>query len=120
MLQEGKPGTNDLAAQLSQITLKPTDEQDRIKELENENSSLEREMVDLKQKLKTLETQLRCYETNEFEVADILDDKFEKGKHLYLVRWKHFGSSSDSWEKETNLKKCPEILAAYLSSKPTK
>lgn len=118
--QKKEPESDDLTAQFNQIMFNQTGKQNRIKDLENENSFLKNEVSELEQRVKALETRIRCYEKNEFEVEEILDDKFEKGKRLYLVRWKHFDSSSDSWEKENNLKKCPEILSAYLSSKPAK
>lgn len=118
--QKKEPESADLVAQSSQIISEQTEKQNRIKDLEIENSSLKNELSELEQKVQRLEIKIRCYEKNEFEVENILDDKFEKGKHLYLVRWKHFDCNSDSWEKENNLKKSPEILAAYLLSKQAK
>lgn len=115
-----EPKSDDLNGRVNQITFDQTDEQNRIKYLENENSALKNKVNELEQRAKTLEIQVRCYEKNEFEVEKILDDKLDKGKRLYLVRWKHFDSNSDTWEKETFFKKRPEILSAYLSSKQAK
>lgn len=100
----------------SQIVLKLDSEQNRTKNLQEKNTALKDEIVGLKQEIKVLKCQLRCWEKNEFEVDQILDDKIENGEQLYLVRWKHFGNKYDTWEKKDNLK-CPKILAAYIASK---
>lgn len=91
--------------------------------LNNNNSEglreLETENKQLREKIKTLERQLKCYAKNEFEVEQLLDDKFEKQKHLFLVRWKYFDETYDTWEKLENLQ-CPKILKAYNASKESK
>lgn len=48
-----------------------------------------------------------------FEVDKLIDHRGRKGKREFLVRWKHFDSEDDTWEKEENLS-CPKILAKYL------
>lgn len=45
----------------------------------------------------------------------ILDDKLVSERH-YLVQWKGFDQSHDSWERESNLS-CPTILKKYKQSK---
>lgn len=49
---------------------------------------------------------------DEFEVEAILGHRGKKGKYQYLIRWKNYPPSEDSWEKEANLN-CPEILLEY-------
>lgn len=51
----------------------------------------------------------------EFEVDQLLKHKKQRGKTLYLVRWKGYNKDYDTWEKEENLN-CPEILVAYKES----
>jgi hypothetical protein len=43
-------------------------------------------------------------EGEEFEVASILKHRTARGKKLeYLIRWKGFDVSDDTWEPEANL-----------------
>lgn len=49
----------------------------------------------------------------EYEVETILDHEVKGGQRRFLIRWKHFSSFHDSWEKESNLN-CPEILNSYF------
>lgn len=53
----------------------------------------------------------------DYEVEDIVDHKVERKKKFYLVRWKNYGSESDTWEPEDSLS-CPEIIEKYNSSLP--
>lgn len=48
---------------------------------------------------------------NVFEVESLLDDKVI-AENYYLVRWKGFDSSHDSWVRESNLS-CATILKRY-------
>lgn len=48
----------------------------------------------------------------EFEVEDIVDHKIVRGKTSFLIRWKNYDSSGDTWEPESGLS-CPEIIARY-------
>ncbi|KAJ6634776.1 Chromobox protein like 3 [Pseudolycoriella hygida] len=48
----------------------------------------------------------------EYEVEDIVDHKIVRGKTSFLIRWKNYDSSGDTWEPESSLS-CPEIIAAY-------
>lgn len=50
---------------------------------------------------------------NEYEVEKLLKHRKRNKKLQFLVRWKHFSSCHDSWEKEENLE-CPEILNEYM------
>lgn len=51
-----------------------------------------------------------------YEVECLLDDKIVCKKRLYLVHWKGYDSSHDSWVAESNLF-CPSILDTYKNSK---
>lgn len=48
----------------------------------------------------------------EYEVEDIVDHKIVRGKTSFLIRWKNYDASGDTWEPESSLS-CPEIIAAY-------
>lgn len=55
-------------------------------------------------------------DVNEYEVEAILDHTGRKGQRKFLIRWKHFPPSFDTWEKESNLN-CDEILKDYSKTK---
>ncbi len=48
----------------------------------------------------------------EYEVEDIVDHKIVRGKTSFLIRWKNYDASGDTWEPESSLS-CPEIIANY-------
>lgn len=50
-------------------------------------------------------------DSDEYEVEKILKKK--KGKEVYLVRWKGFGSNFDTWERKENLIHCPKLLKEF-------
>jgi hypothetical protein len=54
---------------------------------------------------------------HEFEIERIVSEKkLTRGKRKYthyLVRWKGYDSSADTWEPERNLKNAPEVLRAW-------
>lgn len=62
---------------------------------------------------------------NEYEVEAVVDSKTVKGKTKYLIRWKGFEESDDTWEPEDTLH-CPELIRAFnkkgkkVVKKPTK
>src|SRR5690606_26351257 len=53
----------------------------------------------------------------EYEVHDILDSRWRgRGKNRkleYLVSWKGYGSTDDTWEPEENLEHAPEIVKEF-------
>lgn len=51
-------------------------------------------------------------EEPEFEVANIVDKRTRKGKIQYLVEWKGFDKSANTWEPKENLQ-CFDIIDAY-------
>lgn len=50
---------------------------------------------------------------NIFEVEKLLKHKVQRKERFFLVRWKKYDASHDTWERESNLF-CPQILKAYL------
>ena len=55
-----------------------------------------------------------------YEVEKILKCKAKKGKRVYLIKWKNFPSTSNSWEPEENLTE--DLVADYhrrIDSKKT-
>ncbi|MBW0587392.1 hypothetical protein O181_127107, partial [Austropuccinia psidii MF-1] len=61
-------------------------------------------------------------EEEEWEVSQILDSKFKRGKLWYLVEWKGFSQDSErsTWEPTQNLKNCPELFKDFHSLYPDK
>ena len=50
---------------------------------------------------------------DEFEVEEILDRRFERGELFYLVKWKNYESSANSWEPIRNLIHCRELIKEF-------
>ena len=48
----------------------------------------------------------------EFEVEEILDKRKHYGKIQYLIKWKGYPLSEESWEPENNLN-CPDLLEEF-------
>jgi|ERR1712130_35929 len=57
------------------------------------------------------ELQMADSEEN-FEVEEIVNHRFRKGKIQYLIRWKNYTPEDDTWEPKENLE-CPEKIEAY-------
>lgn len=72
------------------------------------------------------ETRLKAREeaqasNNEYEVEYIVDKKVVKGKTKYLVHWKGWESSDDTWQPEEDLLNCPNLIKEFKKKKtPTK
>jgi len=54
----------------------------------------------------------------EYEVEDIISHKKSHGRFLYLIRWKGFGSDSDTWETSATIENCPDVLNKYIDEHP--
>lgn len=52
-----------------------------------------------------------------FEVKNIVGHRGRKGNRQYLIHWKGYTNKDNTWEKETNLSSCPEILEEYKKKK---
>lgn len=46
------------------------------------------------------------------KVEDILGHKVEDGTKYFLIRWKGFDSSADTWERQNNISS-PALVAQY-------
>lgn len=50
----------------------------------------------------------------EFEVERVIEVHFKKnGKKEFLIRWKGFTATDDTWEPEENLN-CPDLIAKFM------
>lgn len=54
--------------------------------------------------------------TTDYAVESIIADKIVNKKKYYLVHWKGYGETDDSWEPKKNLN-CPYLLDQYEQSK---
>lgn len=91
-----------------------------ISDLKRENQTLKARINQYKTGLtqqKTVENDMSHIqnEDQEYEVESILDHKSTKGGRQYLIRWKGFDSTEDSWQKESDLS-CPKLLRLYNRS----
>ena len=50
---------------------------------------------------------------NKYEVEAILAHRKRGRQMLYLVKWKGYDPSNNTWEPETNLSNADEILSEY-------
>ena len=53
-----------------------------------------------------------------YEVDKILDHRFLSNKKLqFLVKWKGYDDSENTWENKENLSNCPKIVNKYKATK---
>ena len=52
-------------------------------------------------------------EENEFEVEDIITHRVVNNGTEYLVKWLGYPDSENTWEPDTNLTNCRQLLAQY-------
>src|SRR5256886_12448078 len=57
---------------------------------------------------------------NEYEVEQILDTQTIRNKPYYLVKWKGYDTSENSWEPVNNLKYCWTLVQRYQDRKSTR
>ena len=55
---------------------------------------------------------------HKYEVERILDQRQRGRKVEYLIKWLHSPDMDSSWEPESALRACPEILAAWRPARP--
>jgi chromodomain-containing protein len=74
--------------------------------------------VSLLEKTESSETteNLEAYDEQEYEAEKVIDKRLKKGEVEYLINWKGYESSDNSWEKVTNLF-CPEKIQEFESTK---
>jgi len=68
---------------------------------------------DKKKKSKKQRATSEPSEEEVYVVEAILDKRFESGKPNYLVKWKDWPSSSNTWEPAANLHGCPDLLQKF-------
>ncbi|KAL6077822.1 Chromobox protein 1 [Balamuthia mandrillaris] len=56
----------------------------------------------------------------EFEIENILDCRTNKGIKEYLVKWKGYPSSQNTWQPESDLTNCQELLQEFLRTQKDK
>ena len=56
----------------------------------------------------------------EFEVEEVLDSKFMRKRLFYLVKWKGYPVSENSWQPAADLKNALELVNSFHSKYPTK
>lgn len=105
------------AAKLQITNLKAAHEK-TVRELRNDNRSLEARVKQIQSSVtqpQTLEVDTSdsdCEKSKQFEVAKLIGHKKKRDGMHYLVRWKNFTSKYDTWEPSKNLH-CPKILDDY-------
>lgn len=50
-----------------------------------------------------------------YEVESLLDHEGKNGEMYYLIHWKNYDSTHDTWERESNLK-CAALLKRYKNA----
>ena len=58
--------------------------------------------------------------SEEWEVESIKDSRFYRNQLQYLVHWRGYDVSEDSWEPAVNLEHAQEVVQEYHQANPTK
>lgn len=53
----------------------------------------------------------------QWEVERILDEKKERGKVTFFIRWKDYTPEHDSWEPEENVEGCEELIEEFRAQR---
>ena len=56
---------------------------------------------------------IKIEDDNEYEVEKILKQKRVNGQPFYLVKWKGYNTSENTWEPIVNLKGCHQVMQDY-------
>ena len=51
-----------------------------------------------------------------YEVEKILKRRVVKGKFQYLVKWKNYSNEENTWEPESNLTNCKELILEFQNT----
>ena len=65
-----------------------------------------------------VQTKINIVTSDEYEVERILDSRLVDGLRQYLVKWKGYDDSENTWEPKTNLKNCWALLKCYHQQNP--
>ena len=57
-------------------------------------------------------------EEKEYEVEEILDSRLSRRKFQYLVKWKGYDETENSWEPVDNVQNAPEAIAEFYWKHP--
>ena len=63
-------------------------------------------------------TPVKINSSNKWEVEDILDRRDVRGTRKYLVSWKGFGPSKNSWEPGENSDNCGAMIEDFNKQHP--
>lgn len=115
--------------EIEQLRSKTSEQDGRIKVLVQENNSLRACTNQLRQQTikqhdenaiqqsieKPTNKKKRKMNEDVYEVENILNHKLVNNERFYLIRWKNYDPSFDTWEKESDLS-CPKILKNYFKN----
>jgi hypothetical protein len=57
--------------------------------------------------------------SDEFEVEKILRKRVERGRAMYLVKWKGYSNTENTWEPASNMN-CPDLIKAFEENEQKK
>ena len=61
-------------------------------------------------------TEAEAEQSEDFQVAKVINHRWSKGRLQYFVKWKGLDESENSWEDEESLN-CTNLIDAYVRSK---
>lgn len=89
--------------------------QQTISQVRQENRNLKARIRQIESGVIPTMKQSESDEDTIYEVEKIIARKIENGKELFLIRWKNYDESHDTWEKRENLC-CGKLLKSFLKS----